>query len=116
MKAGVNISYWDVQFQATRYLYNQLSVIPSVNLITNVGFGDSSTHAQEESNCVKLNQRIGKINCFNNERYELIFPLLEPKFIISNYEYDLKVDRFIYGKTLKKIIRSFFRKVKKYVC
>ncbi|TWR23923.1 nucleotide-diphospho-sugar transferase [Mucilaginibacter achroorhodeus] len=43
VKAG-KIDTWDYQLGIMNFFNNSLSVIPNVNLITNIGFGVSSTH------------------------------------------------------------------------
>ena len=43
VKAG-NIDTWDYQLTFTNFFNNRLSVIPNVNLITNIGFGTNATH------------------------------------------------------------------------
>lgn len=38
------LNTWDYQFAITNMLHNGLSVIPNVNLISNIGFGANATH------------------------------------------------------------------------
>ena len=107
IKNGENISYWDVQWQAVRYLHNQLSIIPAKNLITNIGTGEESTHAKDISE--NITKDTGLISFFYNQRYELDFPLKHPKYIIQNVEYDKKIDRRIYANIFKRVILKLLR-------
>lgn len=72
---------WDFQFVFSRFINSQFGIIPSVNLITNIGFGNQATHTTKED------------ALFSNLRsYEISFPLIHPKAIIIDKEYDsLKV-------------------------
>jgi hypothetical protein len=49
LKAG-NIDTWDYQLGLTNFFNNALCVIPNVNLISNIGFGNSATHTTETGN------------------------------------------------------------------
>ncbi len=111
LQKGENISYWDVQWQAVRYLNNQLSIIPSCNLITNIGLGEISTHAQKSRIPVKLYDEIGKTHFCYNQRYEIDFPLKHPKYMMKNIDYDKKMDRALYPSFIQRV----FRKLKKIV-
>lgn len=49
-KNRMNDSSWDYQFYFSCWKNNQLAICPSVNLVTNVGFGDDATHTNGENN------------------------------------------------------------------
>lgn len=49
LKAG-EIDTWDYQLGFLNFLNNGLSVIPNVNLISNIGFGKNSTHTSDSNN------------------------------------------------------------------
>jgi hypothetical protein len=96
------IDTWDYQWSFTCFLNNYLSIMPTKNLISNIGFGQTgSTHTK-------------RINKFSNmENFELIFPLKEPKYVIVNIESDKIVRennypffKFFIGKFIKKYIRK----------
>lgn len=46
LKAG-NIDTWDYQLSLTNFFNNALCVIPNVNLISNIGFGQNATHTKQ---------------------------------------------------------------------
>lgn len=101
---GINLSYWDIQWQAIKYLNNQLAIIPSKNLITNIGLGPTSTHAKSKKIPNKMHDVNGEIHFCYNQRYELDFPLIHPKYIIENYLYDEKINNKISPSLIKKIL------------
>lgn len=96
LAAGENLSYWDVQWQVIRHLNHQISIIPSKNLITNIGLGVTSTHAKDARVPDKYYEKIGDIHFCYNQRYNLEFPLRHPMTIQRNIEYDRKVDMKLY--------------------
>lgn len=99
------ISYWDVQWQAVRYLYDQLSIIPCVNMITNLGLGEESTHAKTARIPKKQYDQKGKIKFAYNKKYEINFPICHPKYIIRNVDHDEKVDKKLYQNIVIKICK-----------
>lgn len=48
LKAG-NIDTWDYQLGITNYFNNALCVVPNVNLISNIGFGENATHTTQST-------------------------------------------------------------------
>ena len=69
---------------------NGLSIIPTVNLISNIGFGAEATHTHsaEDDNA---NRKTGKIS----------FPIQHPLYIIPNFEKDEQKRKLILKKTSK---------------
>ena len=72
-----SVDWWDYQWDFARYSQNGLSIVPNVNLISNIGFGEDATHT------------------FNSDRKEanlemkgLALPLRHPPFVMRDYESD----------------------------
>ena len=78
---------WDVQWFYTNYLHRRLTIIPNINLIQNIGFGDNATHT------------LGKI--FSYIKYtpngDLLFPLRHQKKLQFNRCADLLISRKVFG-------------------
>ncbi len=73
------INTWDYQWTFACWLQNGLTVLPNINLISNIGFGADSTHTEQVD------------NSFANLPVEnMSFPLDHPQFIIR----DTQADRF----------------------
>lgn len=89
---------WDFQWMYTLFHENGLSIIPQENMISNIGFGEDSTHTAEAES-FKSNMAYGKMQ----------FPLTHPDTIEANKDADLyDADReFIIKKT------PFFKRLKK---
>lgn len=46
---GLNVSWWDYQWYYTRIKENGIGIVPSKNLISNIGFGCKATHTFDTS-------------------------------------------------------------------
>ncbi len=91
------IDTWDYQWGFSRHLYGGLSVVPSVNLVRNIGFGMTATHTRKTiKNSVKV--------------YPLNFPLKENNFIFADRLYD---DRFFKKKlNIGRILKMIGSRIK----
>ena len=75
--------YFETIDWANMILNSGLCIMPTKNLVSNVGFTADSTHFSTELNTMP--QRLRRI--FTMPRYELDFPLRHPKYVIENVEY-----------------------------
>ena len=71
------ITWWDWQWIWHQTMHQQLSIVPAVNLVTNIGFNEDATHTQETSNpaasiAVK----------------EMELPLVHPSIMKPDYVYE----------------------------
>ena len=66
------IDTWDYQWAYANWIRNRCSVLPSVNLISNIGFGADATHTIRNSHLANLPTK------------SLSFPLTHPKNIVKN--------------------------------
>ena len=80
--------YFESIFWATMLFNSGLAVMPTKNLINNVGATNDSTHYSALKTMPKRLQRI-----FTMQRYELDFPLKHPRFIMENMAYKEHVYR-----------------------
>jgi hypothetical protein len=78
---------WDIQWYYTNYLHERLTIIPNINLVQNLGFGDSGTHT------------FGKIYSYisRTPNGELLFPLRHKKRISPNKFADNLVSFKVFG-------------------
>jgi hypothetical protein len=72
---------WDYQWSVLQKINSMLAVVPTVNLIKNIGFGSDATHTHRKD--------IQKIYS-NVPIYEISFPLNHPPCIIANREFSYK--------------------------
>lgn len=101
--ANGSVDTWDFQWTYAVKINNGLSVAPSKNLISNIGFGDGATHTKHE------NSHFSEL-----PTHELSWPLEHPFFIVNNAHADKYSIALITAKPhlVLRIIRkimAFFR-------
>jgi hypothetical protein len=79
------IDTWDYQWVFAMWINGMLTVIPSVNLISNIGFGVDATHTKGIS--IYSNMKTSKLK----------FPLIHPKFFLANSHFDANVSKSMFN-------------------
>ena len=91
------IETWDYQWQFTCWTHNGLSIMPSENLVTNIGDDSEGTHFDISNN-------------FNSEiqHQEIKFPLIHPIFLTRDYQADnITLNRiFPYIGFIKRLVNT----------
>ena len=77
------VSAWDWQWFFSLASQNQLCITPCVNLIENVGFGESATHTKEKHKYINKESKISKMT----------FPLTHPKYFCPDHKYELYFEK-----------------------
>ena len=91
-------AYYETICSASMHLNNRLAIIPTHNMINNIGVGViESTHSTD--NIKKISPWIRKL--FNKEIYEYNFPLKHPEYVCNDTYYKKLVDKMC-GNTKKK--------------
>jgi hypothetical protein len=85
------IDTWDVQFLFHCWQQNGLTILPEVNLVSNIGFGDAATHTKQDINEV-ANLPVASMN----------FPLLHAPHINR----DKQADDFTFNRIYAREIQS----------
>ncbi len=76
MYKGNKRKNWDLILSLYMFINNKLTVVPKVNLVKNIGFGEDAT------NC----KNISKLQ--NIDEKEILLPLTHASHIVANYKYD----------------------------
>lgn len=84
------IDTWDYQWVYANWVSNRLNILPSVNLISNVGFGVDATHTKGYSELANL------------PTVELIFPLTHPDRVKENVVADQYTDTLCFRRPFYK--------------
>ena len=94
-----NLDCWDFQWTFACFLQNGLSIIPSVNLVSNIGSGQDATHTTSENN-----------HYLNRLVEPLSFPLKHSPYIIRDEHIDQLIQKtiFNYHPTLTQRIQAKF--------
>jgi hypothetical protein len=88
-----NGDIWDYQWEFTVYSNSGLCIVPEVNLVRNIGFGEDATHT--------FNTHDNKAQIKENE---ISFPLRHPRFVVRDIESDTKnFNHLIRGKVSSKL-------------
>lgn len=91
---GGEIDTWDYQWVFANWVEGRLTVLPAVNLISNIGFNEDATHTTGESDLANL------------ERQSLSFPLKHPVGVFRNLQADRYSEKRCFQVPLAKRIRN----------
>ena len=80
-------AYYESILWNTQMSNNMLNIVPSVNLISNIGIGTNGTHSGESTD---LMDKMSK-SLFYSKRYEMDFPLKHPTHVVSDLIYYKKM-------------------------
>ena len=98
------IKAWDYRWTFATWLQNGLTILPNVNLISNIGFGEGATHTVSTKN-----------PWINLPTQPMSFPLQHPQFVIRDSIADKFTQDSVFNATLKnRLIRKLRNIVKTY--
>ena len=80
-----NVTWWDWQWIWHQTLHQQLSIVPSVNLVTNIGFDTDATHTKELRNPAA-----------NIPTHPIVKPLQHPLAIKPNFVYEEQFVKWVW--------------------
>lgn len=80
------IEYYETILGVSQMLNNQLNIVPTKNLISNIG-NTGGVHTSNNSNLVPKKMR----GLFYKKTYELSYPLVGPDFMSDDFEYKKKI-------------------------
>lgn len=89
--AGAHVNWWDYQWDFARYINSGLAIVPKINLIKNIGFGEDATHT------LNVNHKNAHMVAD-----EMDFPLHHPPFMIR----DFASDRQYFKNFMKDVVVS----------
>ncbi|MEH1835701.1 MAG: glycosyltransferase family 2 protein [Nostoc sp.] len=91
---------WDYQWTFACWIQGSLSIIPNVNLISNVGVGPDSTHFTSSQGFSFINMSMQAME----------FPLKHPPYIVRNVEADNFTQKTVYKATTLNIFKEEVKK------
>lgn len=83
-----HIPHVEIYKNFSRLLEYQLCIVPSKNLVTNIGLSSDSTHSADDIRKIPK----AKWCVYKTPIYELNFPLQDPKYMICDVEYEKHMD------------------------
>ena len=97
-------AYYETIFHASMLFNSGLAIVPTRNMINNLGATADSTHFAGSVHTLPKGYR----RIFTMKRYEVEFPLKHPRYVIENVAYKKAVYRIMgWGHPWIKIGRSF---------
>ncbi|MBD0261874.1 MAG: glycosyltransferase family 2 protein [Tolypothrix sp. Co-bin9] len=95
---------WDYQWTFACWMQSSLSIIPNMNLVSNVGIGADATHFSANQEC----------SFINIPTQAMEFPLKHPPFIVRNLEADMFTQKTVYKATALDIFKERLKKAINY--
>ena len=100
-----NINTWALRWTLSCWLQSGLTILPNVNLVSNIGFGQEATHTVDSNSQNPL---------ANIPTEKMYFPLQHPPFIIRDAEADEFTDKLIFNSSLRlRLSKKIARLIKK---
>lgn len=87
------VDWWDYQWDFARFANSGLAIVPQVNMVKNLGFGEGATHTVNGTNTMTTMQA-----------GEMEFPIKHPPFVIR----DIESDKKYFSGFIKEVILSKF--------
>lgn len=95
---------WDYQWTFTCWLRSQLSIVPNVNLISNIGFGNDATHSTGTKGSFIKKYAAMPVEAIS-------FPLKHPPFMIRDLKSDIFMQKtFFFEDNILTIIKEAIKK------
>lgn len=91
------IDTWDYQWTLSVWRQGMLTILPEINLISNIGFGPEATHT------------FGTSIFANIPADEIKFPLIHPETFIPNFNADGFTSKIMFSTPLRSKVRKFIR-------
>lgn len=76
-------SHYESILGAHQYIHHQLNIVPTKNMITNIGIGSETTHSTDD--ITKLPRAIRRL--LYKERFEIEFPLRHPEVVVEDMDF-----------------------------
>jgi hypothetical protein len=80
------IDTWDFRFTFACWIHSGLTILPNVNLVSNIGFGRDSTHTRQNKSPFSA-----------LPTQEIIFPLVHPEYMIRDRRADAFTQSYVFG-------------------
>jgi hypothetical protein len=90
-------SVWDYQWTFACWIQNGLTILPNVNLTSNIGFGDGATHTTVDSKLANMPVEA------------ITMPLQHPKFVVRDSVSDRYTNDTMFDLSLKVRLRNIIR-------
>ena len=94
------IDTWDYQWTFACWTQSGLTILPNINLVSNIGFNNEATHTKKSKNRLA-----------NMHTESITFPLLHPQFVIRDTQSDDFTQKKIFRLSTSKFIKIKIKKI-----
>jgi len=94
-----SVNSWALRWTFACWLQSGLTVLPNVNLVSNIGFGTEASHTTDKSSLANLPVD------------EMAFPLRHPPFMIRNHQADQFTQKYIFQQSLRSRLQQKLKKI-----
>ena len=98
------IDAWDYQWLFANWLEGRVTVVPKVNLVSNIGFSDNATHTFNS-----------KSPLANLKVEPMLFPLRHPGYVYVNYQADNYLYKKVFGVRLRSRVKKLWLDIKTFI-
>lgn len=103
--AGKGIDTWDAQWLYTVLINNMLSIVPSVNMVRNIGYGPDATHTHRDSSA-KMSELVAN---------PMDFPLQHPPYVAPLRSFDALDYQISTSSTLGERLQAKLRSLRRHL-
>lgn len=86
------IAYYETILAAFMYTNSMYNIVPSKNMISNIGLAEETTHSVASLHLLPRRTR----SLFYKKRYEIDTPLRHPKYVVEDMAFNRKFERKMY--------------------
>lgn len=109
IKSGQSPTYWSFHLLYYSYLNSRINIVPTVNLISNIGITIESAHTTSSYKKLTRNDR----NFFFQKLNNIQFPLIHPCHVLEDRNYKERQEQLLYPKGWKGFVDAIEHKLRK---
>lgn len=102
-------AYFESRFGSNQFLNSRLNIVPTYNMISNIGVGLGSTHGSKHIR--EYPKGIRQVFFMNT--YDIEFPLKHPKYVIENVKHQKEVERIMGNFNPRHFLRRIESKLRR---
>jgi hypothetical protein len=104
VSAAGNAGDWDIAWLLSSWIEETLSIVPSVNMVSNIGFGPSATHTREERSPFAALPTAA-----------MTFPLTHPPAVERSDDEDRLIAATVFSGNLDRLLVSLRQRIRRHV-
>ena len=90
------VAYFESILEIFQYSNSMYNIVPTKNMISNIGLGVETTHAVEALHLLPRRVR----SLFYKKKHEIYSPLKHPKYVVEDMKFNLKFEQKMYPSAI----------------